>query len=75
MCWEETEETVIHEDISQWGTAEGKTTYFLLMGLTLYGEIYNTRHLLGEICKEIYITKSRRHDKQKIYGEKCNMNI
>jgi hypothetical protein len=27
MCWEETEETVIHEDISQWGTAEGKTTF------------------------------------------------
>ena len=55
MCWEETEETVIHEDISQWGTAEGKTT-FSAYGLTLYGEIYNTRHLLGEICKEIYIT-------------------
>ena len=55
MCWEETEETVIHEDISQWGTAEGKTT-FSAYGLTLYGEILNTRHLLGEICKEIYIT-------------------
>ena len=27
MCWEETEETVIHEDISQWGTAEGKTIF------------------------------------------------
>ena len=27
MCWEETEETVIHEDISQWGTAEGKATF------------------------------------------------
>ena len=56
MCWEETEETVIHEDISQWGTAEGKTNIFCLWGLTLYGEILNTRHLLGEICKEIYIT-------------------
>ena len=55
MCWEETEETVIHEDISQWGTAEGKTT-FSAYGLTLYGEILNTQHLLGEICKEIYIT-------------------
>jgi hypothetical protein len=26
------------------------------MGLTLYGEILNTQHLLGEICKEICIT-------------------
>ena len=74
MCWEETEETVIHEDISQWGTAEGKTT-FSAYGLTLYGEILNTRHLLGEIYKEICIAHCRRHDKQKIYGKKCNMNI
>ena len=32
MCWEETEETVIHEDISQWGTAERKTDTFSAYG-------------------------------------------
>ena len=55
MCWEETKETVIHEDNLS-GELQKERQHFLLMGLTLYGEIYNTRHLLGEICKEIYIT-------------------
>ena len=55
MCWEETEETVIHEDNLS-GELQKERQHFLLMGLTLYGEILNTRHLLGVICKEIYIT-------------------
>jgi hypothetical protein len=37
------------------GNCRRKDRHFLLMGLTLYGEILNTQHLLGEICKEIYI--------------------
>ena len=35
VCWEGTETTVIHEDITQWGNAEGKDRHFLLKGLTL----------------------------------------
>ena len=38
------------------GELQKERQTFSAYGLTLYGEIYNTRHLLGEICKEIYIT-------------------
>ena len=74
MCWEETEETIIHDEYLSGELQKGRQ-HFLLMGLTLYGEILNTRHLLGEIYKEIYITRAGEHDKQKIHGKKCNMNI
>ena len=74
MCWEETEETVIHEDISQWGTAEGKTDTFCLWADSIWRDL-NTRHLLGKIYKERSISPKAGDNKQKIYGKKCNMNI
>jgi hypothetical protein len=58
MCWEETEETVIHEGISQWGTAEGQTDTFCLWADSIW------RDLTPDICLgrsiTIHITHSRR---------------
>ena len=69
MCCEETEETVIHEDISQWGTAEGKTDTFCLWADSIWRDL-NTRHLLGEIYREIYITQKQKNKQSKDIWQK-----
>jgi hypothetical protein len=66
MCWEETEETVIHEGISQWGTVEGQTDIFCLWADSTW------RDLTPDICLgrsiKIYITIAG-INKQGIYGK------
>jgi hypothetical protein len=74
MCWEETEETVIHEDISQWGTTEGKTNTFCLWGW-LYIERFKHPTSAWRDLLERSISPSAGDNKQKIHGKKCNMNI
>ena len=51
MCWEGTKTINIHEDITR-GEYGRKDRRFLLMELTLYGEIRHTR-LFGEVYHQI----------------------
>ena len=55
MCWEETEETVIHEDNLSGELQKEKQTLSAYGADSIWRDL-DTRHLLGEICKEIYIT-------------------
>ena len=74
MCWEETEETVIHEGISQWGTAEGKTTFSAYGVDSIWRDLKHPTYAWRDLL-ERSISPLAGDNKQKIYGKKCNMNI
>ena len=68
MCWEETEETVIHEDNLS-GELQKERHHFLLMGLTLYGEILTPDICLGRFVKKSTSPKSREQQTKDIWRE------
>ena len=67
VCWEGTETTVVHEDITQWGNEEGKDIHFLLKGLTLYWEIRHPTSAWGDLLGRSISPISRRQQSKDIW--------